>query len=92
MQPTAPAAEIVQVIEGRHSDPFHILGAHVVISGGSPAVVVRAFTPEASGVAVNAPFERREMTLVHPDGFYEVVFEGRDQLFTYTLELDVSGR
>ncbi len=87
MEPTAPADEMQQVLEGRHSDPFHVLGAHLTVSDGKPAVAVRAFIPEAAGVAVLADAGRREMTRVDPDGFFEALFEGRDQLFTYTLEL-----
>ena len=87
MQPTAPATEIQQILEGKHYDPFHVLGAHVADVGGTPAVAVRAFLPEASGAAVKSNFGLHPMVLLDAAGFFEATFEGRDQLFSYTLQV-----
>ena len=48
MQSTVPAATVEAIVEGRHDDPFAVLGVHE--AGG--AVVVRAFVPGAESVDV----------------------------------------
>ena len=69
MQSTVPAATVEAIVEGRHDDPFAVLGVHE--AGG--AVVVRAFVPGAESVdvvtrdgATLASLARR-----HAGGFFE---------------------
>jgi 1,4-alpha-glucan branching enzyme len=79
IEPTSVQA----LIEGRHGDPFGILGSHPV-DGGS---IVRVFMPRALTVEVLARETRRSLTrlqLVHPDG----LFAGRlDQPAAYRLRM-----
>jgi len=88
--------EIDLVVHSDHSDPFHILGAHVVensLKNGSPshsAVVVRAFLPEASKAWIvpeggaNSPVS---MQKTRGEGFFEAVFDDRDQVFHYEIRV-----
>jgi 1,4-alpha-glucan branching enzyme len=66
MTPLTP--EAYAVIEGRHSDPFHYLGPHLV--GDVP--VVRVFLPDAERVAV-VDERGRECNLqrIHDAGLFE---------------------
>ena len=60
--------EAYAVIEGRHSDPFHYLGPHLV--GDVP--VVRVFLPDAEDVAiVNDRGEATELERLHDAGLFE---------------------
>ena len=44
--------EIEKIVHSAHQDPFEILGAHVIKWAGKECVAVRAFLPDAAGVAV----------------------------------------
>jgi 1,4-alpha-glucan branching enzyme len=76
-------ASLQSLIEGRHGDPFGILGAHSV-DGGS---TVRVFMPGASSVEVLARetgYSLKRLELVHPGG----LFAGRlDQPTAYRLRI-----
>ncbi len=95
MRTTASEEEISQILRGEHPDPFHILGAHVVEVGKTPAVAIRAFLPHVASAQVlspelDAPLEMHNFA---GSGFYEAVVADRDRLFTYRLRLtDTSGR
>jgi len=92
MSTTAPEVEVGQIVDAEHHDPFHVLGAHPVTGPNGPAIAVRAFLPEASTAAVLTDFEGpRPMDRIHPAGFFEAVFEHREELFQYRLQL-TSGR
>jgi len=85
---TASEIEVRQIVDAEHHDPFHVLGAHPVAGQNGPAVAVRAFLPEAATAAVLTDFEEpRSMNRVHPAGFFEAVFENRDEVFQYRLRL-----
>ncbi len=80
--------EIEQIVQSAHRDPFAILGAHVVKTGNGQSVAVRAFLPDAASAAV---IDRRtgaehSMKRLHPDGFFEVVFRDRTEVFPYRLK------
>jgi hypothetical protein len=60
--------EAYAIIEGRHSDPFRYLGAHV--ENGSS--VVRVFLPDAEGVAViDEQGHESELQRIHDAGLFE---------------------
>ena len=82
---TAPIEEIESLLNGEHSDPFHILGAHIVERKGKPAIAVRAYLPGAEQVWVCRDSGVSPLQLVHPDGFFEVVFPNEAQVFRYRL-------
>jgi len=100
MQPTrameqpagrTPAADIEAIVRGEHSDPFAVLGHHLVQAGSETSVVVRAFLPggTAAGVVPGEggprPPDVWAMARVHPEGFFEAAFPGRGSLFAYRL-------
>jgi 1,4-alpha-glucan branching enzyme len=82
---TASAKEIHLIVSAEHADPFHILGAHPVEVGGSPAIAVRAFVPQARQVRVIRDDQLTPMELIHAAGFFEVVFPGETQIPQYKL-------
>ncbi len=55
------------LIEGRHGDPFAILGMHPSGTGNT----VRAFFPGAHAVTLLAGGESMAMSLLHPAGLFE---------------------
>jgi len=77
--------EINRIVYAYHHDPFQVLGAHQTTLDGVPAVVVRAFVPQAGEVAVVADEETYPMRRVHEDGLFEGVCANRDEVFRYRL-------
>ncbi|MFN8006857.1 MAG: 1,4-alpha-glucan branching protein GlgB [Terriglobia bacterium] len=88
--------EMDKIIRSEHSDPFHILGAHVVEvmpeDGATPqsVVVIRAFLPEAREAWI-VPTGQTQVPVPMPkirgEGFFEVVFPDRRQPFPYEIRL-----
>jgi 1,4-alpha-glucan branching enzyme len=64
------ALDIESICQGRHGDPFAVLGPHTNASGGT---TVRAFLPGATAVTVIDPGGRRLGTLAarHAAGYFE---------------------
>jgi 1,4-alpha-glucan branching enzyme len=92
---TAPLEEIAQILRAEHSDPFHILGMHLVEVEGKATVVVRAFLPRAHNTwVVRGPGEADVVPLqrIHADGFFEAAFPGEQALFPYRLRTDNAGQ
>src|SRR6266568_4744050 len=102
---TAAWEEVELIVEGEHSDPFHVLGAHPVTVEGKPAVAVRAFLPGAAkvwvirgavgGAAKDEDFgvpsaDGSLLQQIHPEGFFEAVFPGQTQVFPYRLRAEDS--
>lgn len=88
--PTVPAAEISKILQGDHSDPFAVLGMHVVQWGEETAVVVRAFLPEAQSARVidlGTAASAQTMTRIEDAGFFEAFFPQRSECFRYQLEI-----
>src|SRR4029453_1635508 len=80
------------VVEGKHGDPFAVLGPHRVQTPDGAAVAVRAIVPGAAAVrivptAAPPPWRGR----LHPGGFLEAVFSDRPDLFAYRLEVTRNG-
>ncbi|GAB6167120.1 1,4-alpha-glucan branching protein GlgB [Thermostilla marina] len=73
---TVPLEHVGQLIEGRHENPFEILGPHVVRDGDRKAVAVRAYLPRSKQAWVidlahnGVP---RPMRRIHPAGLFEAV-------------------
>ena len=83
--------EIIQAICGAyHSAPFDVLGIHPVQLNSGPAVAIRAFLPQAKQVTIQpalSTLKPRKMKRVHPDGFFELVYPRRTEVFAYTLSI-----
>jgi 1,4-alpha-glucan branching enzyme len=78
-------SEIELLVEGRHSDPHHLLGAHPHDDGG---VVVRAWRPSANAVVVRPEDGPAvELELRHPAGLFEGVVGGASAPLRYELEV-----
>ena len=82
---TAPLEEIESILKAEHSDPFHILGAHVVEWEGKPAVAIRCYLPGAEQVWVCRDSGVFPSQRIHADGFFEAVFPNERQVFRYRL-------
>jgi len=84
---TRSRPDVEAVLNGDAGDPFAVLGMHRV--SGRSGVVVRAFLPDATSVAVidGRSGERvAELDRIHPDGFFEGT-AGRGGPFPYRLAM-----
>ena len=64
---TELTAEAYVVIEGRHSDPFHYLGPHIV----NAEPVVRVFLPDAARVdVITEKGAQNNLTRLHDAGLF----------------------
>src|SRR5262249_15871163 len=64
---TKLSAQAYAIVEGRHADPFHYLGLHLVAG----KTIVRAFLPEATQVdAVGAHGKAAKLTRIHEAGLF----------------------
>jgi len=82
---TAPLGELDSLLNAEHSDPFHILGAHLVEREEKPAIAIRAYLPGAEQAWVLRDSEVFPAQLIHPDGFFETVFPDETPVFPYRL-------
>ena len=76
MRTTMQLGNIGRLIEGRHDNPFEILGPHEVDDGGRRALAVRAFLPDSAQAWVvdpQHPAIPRPMRRVHPAGLFEAI-------------------
>ncbi|MCL2189858.1 MAG: 1,4-alpha-glucan branching protein GlgB [Defluviitaleaceae bacterium] len=65
--------ELMQIVNGEHADPHHILGMHDMVVGKKTHTTIRVFNPEAKGVAViGKDGKHHPMELVHRSGFFTV--------------------
>jgi hypothetical protein len=86
----AQRGAVEAVVEGRHGDPFAVLGMQ---GGDGSPLVVRVFHPTAGrvqvldGALVVADLERTDEA-----GFYEGAVAGRASRFPYRLRLGIGGR
>ena len=76
MRTTVALEGIGQLIEGRHENPFALLGPHEVTEAGRRALAVRAFLPQSSQAWVVDPLHAdaaRPMRRIHPAGLFEAI-------------------
>jgi 1,4-alpha-glucan branching enzyme len=68
--------EIEGLVQGRHADPFHILGPHWTGAPGQRSLCIRVFRPSAveTGVIWNGKFEPVSAKQIHPAGVFEANF------------------
>jgi 1,4-alpha-glucan branching enzyme len=81
--------DIKLIVKAEHWDPFQVLGAHLVKKNDKYCVIIRAFIPEAKEVSViNIPEGTTTMMKrIHNDGFYEILFENKKEIFKYKLKI-----
>jgi len=78
----------MQIIDGEHANPHHVLGMHDVKNGHDENTVIRVFNPSAVGVeAYNPqnPNEYNKLEIVHQAGFF-VISLSKQQHFAYMLK------
>jgi 1,4-alpha-glucan branching enzyme len=96
VQGALPTGDADALVQGRHPDPFAILGPHVCREGRATSLAVRAFLPGALAVEVRPEdpgLAPRAMERLHPDGVFEATFPGRATPFRYRLAVtDAPGR
>ena len=83
-------AEVNAIVEGRHPEPFSVLGQHPISDEAAETLgghaVIRTFQPHAEEVSVvNTEGQRIPMERVHPHGLFEVVIP--ESIGPYRLEL-----
>jgi 1,4-alpha-glucan branching enzyme len=82
--PTLPDNVIQDVAHGVHADPFAVLGMHTV----NEVLIVRAFRPGVEKLVVVDKDQGTSyvMTRIAETGLYEVVLQGVQAPFSYSLE------
>ncbi|MET0649504.1 MAG: 1,4-alpha-glucan branching protein GlgB [Pyrinomonadaceae bacterium] len=86
--PNVSRVELERLLATNSPDPHALLGAHPTAAG----VAVRAFRPDAERVEVVIDGEPpREMPRTHHAGFFELLLEGRTELFPYQLRAHYPG-
>ncbi|NQT38156.1 MAG: 1,4-alpha-glucan branching enzyme, partial [Planctomycetes bacterium] len=90
---------IGRLVEGRHENPFEILGPHEVHESGRRALAVRSFLPQAQQAWVideaHPNGTPRPMRRIHPSGLFEAICPALDnrQPRQYMLQVaDSDGR
>lgn len=87
-----PDPETVEaVIEGRHGNPFGVLGLQ---GGGGAPLSMRVFAPDADSVTVLDAKQGKalaELEKLDPRGFFAAAFPRRKQRFAYRLKLANDG-
>ena len=76
MRTTLSLDKIGQLVEGRHENPFELLGPHEVQDSGRRAMAVRAFLPKTQRAWVIDPAHEkaaRPMRRIHPAGLFEAI-------------------
>src|SRR5271170_1292782 len=73
------ASELEAVVEGRHHDPFAVLGPH--------HLEIRAWLPHAVEASVVIGDEEIIMERIHPSGFYVATLETPPE--KYRLHIDL---
>jgi len=73
---TVALDQVHRLLEGRHENPFELLGPHEVQESGRRALAVRAYLPDSVRAWVVDPAEPnrpRPMRRIHPAGLFEAV-------------------
>ncbi len=76
MRTMASLDTISQLVEGRHENPFELLGPHDVDQSGRRAMAVRAFLPMSPSAWVVDPAHADQalpMRRIHPAGLFEAI-------------------
>jgi 1,4-alpha-glucan branching enzyme len=83
-----------QLVEGKHENPFELLGPHEVDDSGRRMLAVRAFLPHSSQAWVVDPAHTdaaRPMRRIHPAGLFEAICPLGGQAPRYLLRVADTG-
>ncbi|MFV1965015.1 MAG: 1,4-alpha-glucan branching protein GlgB [Pirellulaceae bacterium] len=91
MRTNVSLESIGALIEGRHANPFEILGPHEVEENGRRALAVRAFLPDSQRAwVVDRPHAApRPMRRIHPSGLFEAICPPPETLQSAPYQLRV---
>jgi 1,4-alpha-glucan branching enzyme len=80
------------LVEGRHENPFELLGPHEVQCDGARAVAVRAYLPHSqqAWILQDNPPGAKPMRRIHPSGLYEAICPWIDQPHRLRYQLRVA--
>ena len=81
MKPATATPPFEELAEGRHGDPFSVLGPH----SSSAGVIVRALCPHAERVSVRWDRHVARMERRHPAGIFEATLSGLAEIPDYRL-------
>jgi 1,4-alpha-glucan branching enzyme len=73
---TASLETICQLVEGRHENPFELLGPHEIDQAGRRAMAVRAFLPTSPCAwVIDAAHGNQALPMrrIHPAGLFEAI-------------------
>jgi len=82
-----------RLFEGRHENPFELLGPHPIVENGRDALAVRAFLPHApqAWVIDSAHGDTlRPMRRIHPSGLFEAVCPTSNDLRPARFRLQIA--
>jgi len=85
---TANMHELMQIVNGEHADPHHVLGMHDITAGGNQHTVIRVFNPDAKAVTAfdpKNPATRHALNIEHKQGFFSILLP-KQKHFRYKLE------
>ena len=80
------------LVEGRHENPFELLGPHEIECDGSKAVAVRAYLPHSTQAWVLPEHHQdaRPMRRIHPSGLFEAICPWTDDPHRLRYQLRVA--
>ena len=84
---TTNISELMQIINGDHADPHHVLGMHHIKLDGKAVSIVRVFNPDVLEVEVfdlAEPTMRYKLEKEHQSGFFSAVLPKREH-FHYKI-------
>jgi 1,4-alpha-glucan branching enzyme len=97
VQTTVALEGVGQFLEGRHENPFELLGPHEVSYRGQQVLSVRAFLPQsAQAWVIDSAHGRRAprpMRRIHPAGLFEAICRvpDEDQAARYMIQVADEG-
>jgi len=84
--------EVERLVAGECSDPHGILGGHPLDRAEPPAVIIRAFHPDAAGAELFLDGgDRFSMILIHKGGLFAVAVKDRQWPFPYAIRFSFAG-
>jgi 1,4-alpha-glucan branching enzyme len=92
MRTTVELEQIGPLLDGRHENPFDVLGPHEIVAAGRRAIAVRAFLPGSAQAWVVDVQDRRPqpMRRIHPAGLYEAICPLTENAPNYRYQLRVT--
>jgi 1,4-alpha-glucan branching enzyme len=93
MTHTPSNEEIEKLTGSSHSDPFSILGPHLIDGDDRKSLVIRALLPDAMNASIirRGSKRRHPMQQIDSTGLFEAVFHGETTRFKYRVSVMKNG-